>query len=192
MSRGLSTFFLVLLASGLAACGGSREPQVASNPNARMADVEISIEGVPGPFDTANATANYAVDNVACAPAQPISGAQLAPQRKIPVELRKVSGTRFEGSMLLNPFIDQDYYGLGPCHWVVAGLTVTVKQGRKTFDVILPGKEAERKETFATYFPKSGYSDAGSTRVFGVHNLSRFANPDDAFSITVKAKEATK
>ncbi|MGF6492884.1 hypothetical protein ABIE56_001041 [Luteibacter sp. 621] len=186
--------WLLLLGSCvvLSACGSRDDnPEVSTNPTPRQFDVSIAVDDAPGPFDSVTAIAYYDVENIDCAPTQPISGAQLGPRKSLPVEARHASGNRYEATMLVNPFVDQNYYGKGICHWRVVALSVKGTRLKRSFSAMFPGDQLRDNGSFVTYFPKQSYIDAATPmNVPGVHNLNRFATPGDAFSINISAKEA--
>ncbi|QDE38906.1 hypothetical protein FIV34_06680 [Luteibacter pinisoli] len=190
----VALLFALCSCAALSACG-SRDstPQITSTPNPRQVNVDIAIKDAPGPFDSMAATAYYDVGNIDCAPTRPISGAQLGPRERLSVELRQTGPHQYEATMPIDPFVDQDYYGLGVCHWRVVALTVKGTRLKRTFSAMLPGDELLGSGSFATYFQKQSYLDAATPMdVPGVHNLNRFASPDDAFSIDISAREARK
>ena len=102
---------------------GAKPPVPKRNPDAVAYEVEFTFEDAPGPFAVMNAGMEYDVADERCLPRLGgMSGTRVQATQSIPIELSKISPTVYRGVFFDNLFLDEDYYGLGVCHWNFIGL----------------------------------------------------------------------
>lgn len=187
---------LAILSATLAfsACGSPMDtPAIKKNPHpSRRYEITITIEGAPGPFDSAKADVLLQVKNDECYPLQPGSGARFAPEKRIPVELSG-SGNTYKGSFYEDQLLDENYFGMGVCHWGINIVGAYLSAGKASFDTSLSTEDLHSGRPNTTYYRVKSYHnqnqifpDSGSPRTEDV-----VKNPGDYFSITVTGKEAS-
>lgn len=190
-------FSLTLITSG---CGASsmKTPDIKQNPNPKMRyEITMTIDGAPGPFDAISGFVQYKVANDQCVPLTEGSGATLAPEKSVPINLTRISDTVYKGTFYTDLLQDEDYYGRGVCHWAVVAATTALKVGKVGFspDIFLDDIVAQKSIT--NYFPQLDYDAArrGDEDMFPVNvgesSPSNF-KPDiqaHLFSVTLASKE---
>jgi len=184
---------LTLITSG---CGASpmKTPDIKQNPNPKMRyEITITIDGAPGPFDSINGYVMYQVENDDCVPLQPGSGARLAPEKSMPVTFtREVSGSNvFKGTLYADLMQDENYFGLGVCHWTVGGTGANLNLGKIVFSSGMSLDDVQSQKPLVTYFanslfhnPKMEGGDTGTIRTAYVAQ-----HPNEFFSVTLVTKK---
>lgn len=96
----------------------AKRPVPKRNPNPTAYEVTLRIEGAPGPLVNVRAAMQYEVLNEQCLPRLGgMSGTRLAALEWVPVELRQIAPDTYQGRIHANLLVDEDYFGLGVCHW---------------------------------------------------------------------------
>jgi hypothetical protein len=200
MSKRLYSSLILSLALITSACGSPmKTPDIKQNPHPKMRyEITMTIQGAPGPFDAISGFVQYKVSNDRCVPLTPISGATLPPEKSVPLELSHVSDNVYKGTLYVDLLQDEDYYGLGVCHWAVVAATVSLKVKKADFspDLFADGILKQASET--RYFSKKQFEAAdrgelGPPVVSGVlpADYKNF-KPEwqqDMFPVTLSAKE---
>jgi hypothetical protein len=150
----------------------------------------------PGPWDSVKGYISYDVINPACTPKDEFLGVHELPQDVgQDIEMTRVDDKTWKGYFYRDFIQDEDYYGLGVCHWdstsVSAGFTaqgVNFSSGAVFEDFLQKSSQTE-------YFKKSSYGDRKligiGTLDFSAINPEYVKNPNAFFPITVTVKEAT-
>jgi hypothetical protein len=191
------TFSLAMsLLLAIAACSSHmNNPDIKQNPHPKMRhDVTITIEGAPGPFDSADGFMQYEVTNLACIPETggPMNAMRIAPRAWPPITFHKVSGNVYQGTVYADYFQDGDYYGLGVCHWSLMSVVTKLKIRGNTFFSSLSPSELFAQKTVDNYFIRDEYlkREVGYN-TFGERDLSSIG-PDvrnNVFKVTLSSKE---
>lgn len=191
---------LVLITS---ACGSSmKTPDIKQNPHPKMRyEITMTIDGAPGPFDSVTAFVQYKVSNDRCVPLQPISGASLAPEDSVPLDLTKVSNKVYTGHLYVDLLQDEDYYGLGVCHWEVVATTAVLQVKKTGFSPDLTKNEIFEQKSAIRYFSAHQYADAEQGKLVPPVSSGMLPSEyqslkpewkDDMFSVTLSAREEFK
>lgn len=105
-------------------------PQIKRNPHPVAYDITVTIENAPGPFGVVKAAMQYEVLEDSCRPdLGGMAGTRASLLEWVPVELRHVSGTTYRGVIYDNLLVDEDYYGLGVCHWSLVTVQFKLQAG---------------------------------------------------------------
>jgi hypothetical protein len=109
----------------------TRLPTPNQNPQERYR-VMVEVTNAPGVFERAEGFVLFQMtdDTRSCVPNQP-NGAKAAATAglKMPFALTKTSPTTFEGVAVLDQFVPNDDYGLGPCDWQTIGVDARLHNG---------------------------------------------------------------
>lgn len=179
------------------ACGSPmKTPDIKQNPHPKMRyDLTLTIEGAPGPFDSVSGFVQYKVSNDHCVPLTPISGAKIPPESRIPIALSRVSEKVYKGVIYTDLMQDEDYYGLGICHWSVVAASADLKVKSVALSPAIFHDDIVAQKSVPTYFVNGDYLDGspdGTERVASGNPNRAFYLPEsrtDVFSITLAAKE---
>jgi hypothetical protein len=191
LRRTLPVLALALLTSAYASA--MKNPEIKHNPTPKMRyAITLTVEGAPGPFDSITGFVEYKVVNEECVPLQPVSGATIAPEEKVPVTFRREKDGIYVGTIYADLMQDEDYYGLGVCHWQVVAASALLKNKAVEFSPAIFHKDITAQHAVSTYFVNSDYTDNTTTHsAFGTTNRSLFQpeSRTDLFTVTLAAKE---
>ena len=169
-----------------------KTPDIKHSPNPKMRyEISVSIKDPPGAFDTVQASADYDVDNPRCVPLSEGSGATLAPEKSVPVALTRSSDNVYTGIVYLDILQDEDYYGLGVCHWKMTSVSAYLGVGKLAMTTVLPLDDVLSQTPRLQYFSNRSYALSGVQRV-DTGNVRRTDFEGEAgqtFSVSLVAKE---
>lgn len=159
----------LVFALSLSACHSStmNKPDIKQNPTPKQGyEITLVIEDAPGQFELVEASARYVTDRH-CVPEQPISGVQSPVETDIPITFQATGPNTYKGTVYQDLLKDEDYYGLGVCHWLINGLNLVHRGGDVLFssyigggDSYAPDGEITRSEPGMTYYLKKDYGNA--------------------------------
>ena len=190
----LTSSLMLSLALITSACGSPmKTPDIKRNLHPKMRyEITMTIDGAPGPFDSVTGFVQYKVMNDRSVPMQPISGATLAPENRIPVAFTRVNDHKYLAVVYTDLMQDEDYFGMGVCHWSMVATTANLKVKTVTLSAAVWLDDVVSQKAATEYFVKDDYSSMDGTRfVLGDsdphHQLQDFRT--DIFSVTFTAKE---
>jgi len=189
-------FSLALISS---ACGSSMKPSdIKQNPHPKQRyEVTLSIDGAPGSFDAVTGFMQYEVaKNDPCAPKDPISGLHDIPEQHPPITFAKVGEHTYTGTVYTDLMQDDDYYGMGVCHWhmTFAVSLLKSKNNGVSFSPDLSLDEISAQQSKDFYFSKAAYLDTKSPSYPDsgqslTDTVKKYRS--DFFRISISAKEVT-
>lgn len=154
----------------------------------------IATADAPGPWDSVSGTVFFDVINLACTPEDKFLGAHAKPQ-DVPIdfEMTRVDEKTWKGYFYRDSMQDEDYYGLGVCHWDATGVTPVFTVHGETFGAPTGLDDGVQKGSQAKYFKKSEYWDHTLTGDGALVSTAAtpevVQHPDAFFPITVTIKE---
>jgi hypothetical protein len=191
--RACRRILLLLPLAAAAGCTQSRSIEIGDAPAPKaLYEVTLQIHQPPGPFeDTARGWVYYRAENNRCLPLTPISGATIYPDKTIEFTVTRVSATEYRGTFFADRLQDQDYYGLGVCHWTVNTLGIALSGNGVRFDPALGGTDLRSGKPVTTYYTTADYlrrfdrteADGSTSREF----LSTQA-PGSVFDMTLTTR----
>jgi hypothetical protein len=182
------------LAFALAACSApmDKHPDIKLNPHPVQRYELTATVDAPGPFDSVTGYVSYDVTNLECVPKDAWEGARNVPSSSHTFELTRVDDHTWKGYFYRDLLKDEDYFGLGVCHWeVVNALPVFTVHAEKfspalVFDDLLGGDQTR-------YFSKTDFFNrslgGGATLDFSGADENVRADPERYFPISVKVRE---
>lgn len=189
--RTLLVLVIALLTS--AYTSAMKNPEIKHNPAPKKRyDITLTVDGAPGPFDSITGFVEYKVVNEQCVPLEPISGATVAPEEKLPVVFKREKDNVYTGTIYADLMQDEDYYGLGVCHWQVVATSAVLKNKAVEFSPAIFHNDIAAQHSVSTYFVKGDYADAHTPHsAFGTTNRSLFQpeSRTDLFTVTLAARE---
>jgi hypothetical protein len=87
----------------------------------------LRFAGLPAAVTRLSVTANYEVDNLDCVPVdytKAMGGVRLPPEQRIELTLQRIDDHTYATTVHEDAFLDEDYYGLGVCHWALGTASV--------------------------------------------------------------------
>lgn len=184
---------LALLATG---CSHMIDPDIKQNPHpVKRYEITMIIEGAPGPFESIEGHMQFDVSNPLCAPQDPVSGARPTPIERPPIVFSRVSGETYKGVVYLDLMQDDDYYGLGICHWSMTAAVVSLNIHGLSLSSDISTDEIVSGKSMTRYFTKESYLDTrrADSSDFGMPtNNEHYVtdHPSQFFSTTLTAKES--
>ena len=195
MTKRLTAVLTLSLALITSACGSSmKNPDIKQNPNpVKRYEVTMTIDGAPGPFDSVDGFMGFDVKNDACVPLTKFSGARLPPEKSVPFVLRQISGNVYRGVIYMDLLQDEDYYGLGVCHWSLTSVGAVLTKAKVGFTLSLSQGDLEAHKPATNYFTIASYNDpkmqGGDTGTVRTEYVSQ--HPNEFFSVEIDAKEVS-
>lgn len=190
----LAMSLLVFLAT--TACSSQspmdKQPNIKLNPHPRHR-YEITVTtDAPGPFDKVTGGGAYQVSNVECVPAGPLTGGRDVPNTIRDSELTRVGEKTYRGYFYEDLLQDEDYFGLGVCHWAVTSAGASFEVHGMTFGAGLVMDKNLEQKSVTEYTPKETYFDPSEhVRGFSAPMNDYIAkNQGKFFSITVTVRRA--
>ncbi|MGH8159819.1 MAG: hypothetical protein ACREPQ_17005 [Rhodanobacter sp.] len=138
--------------------GDPKNPKKNPHPKERY-EITFTIRDAPGPFDSITASAAYEISNKDCVPTQPISGANPSPSPIISFDVTHVNTNTYRGYVYLDLLQDEDYYGLGVCHWALTSAGPDIKVRNVNFGGSLDSGEIAGQKTVIWYQWKPYYNN---------------------------------
>lgn len=151
----------------------------------------IATAEAPGPWDSVKGMVFFDVANVDCVPRDSFTGGQNVPNTGYDFEMTRVDEKTWKGYFYRDMLQDEDYFGLGVCHWDVTQAAPIFAVHGENF---VPGSGLENVKPLTRYFKKSEFMDRSQTDAaldFPAVNPEFVQRPEAFFPITVTVKEAT-
>ncbi len=169
------------------------DSDIKKNPHpVKRYEITMAIDGAPGPFDSIEGHMQFDVSNPLCAPQDPVSGARPTPIERPPIVFSRVSGETYKGVVYLDLMQDDDYSGLGVCHWSMTAAVVSLNIHGLSFSSDISTDEIVSQKTISRYFSNRSYFDNKIERSdFGSAKRSDFElGLKETFSLTLSARDA--
>jgi hypothetical protein len=155
----------------------------------------IATADAPGPWDSAKGRVAFEVSNRDCVPQDSFTGARNVPNTTYDFELVRVDDKTWKGYFYRDQLEDEDYFGLGVCHWDATTVGPIFLARDETFNAGAWLDDALHKGPQTSYFKKSSYGDrsfAGMAAPEYSALRPEFAqDPGAFFPIVVTIKETT-
>lgn len=141
------------------------------NPAAQVSrDIEFRFSGLPGAIHQSGAALHYGVRNRDCVPMdyeRALGGVRLLPKYRLAAPVRLSTGGALIVTAWDDALIDENYFDLGECHWVLESVAFTFS--------------SEHGARFVAAIPASELRGGGSVSLrYLVSDYSTNAAPDPA------------
>lgn len=189
----LSALLLIVLN---AACTDTTNPRTHTNPHPKVRyDITLTIENAPGPFDSVEGSLQYDVTNNCVPMTGPVwNRMRMAPRAFPKIVFHKISENLYQSEVYADYFEDEDYFGLGACHWSLTAVFTSLRINKLSFDPYLLSNKLLAQQPVTTYYWRQRYFDnATEGSAWGVSSISKFP-PElqgNVFSIMLTPKEAS-
>ena len=182
---------LLLSLTSLAYGATMKNPDIKLNPNPRMRyEITVTVQNAPGPFDRIEGSVDYKVANRECVPLTPVVGATVVPEKRVSLELTPAGNNVYKGHLIADLMQDEDYFGLGVCHWTVVGAHADFSHDIIDFSPAIFKEDILKNNAVKKYFANESYTDVDMKRVdIGENSPDQYKDRDHTFSITIKAEE---
>lgn len=174
------------------------KPVIHRNPHPAAYEVTLAIKDAPGPFEVVDAAMQYQVLDPNCRPdLGGMAGTRATLVEWVPVQLLPAANGGYRGVIYEDLLKDEDYYGLGVCHWTMVAvqfrLKATSKPSDAEFSYHLHRDDIRDGASLKAYFWKGMYPRApvdGMT-VPGNETPDKFKNEvrDQLFYLQVELKK---
>jgi len=170
-----------------------KTPDIKHNPQPKMRyELTLTIHDAPAPFESVSGYMQYEVTDKHCSPENPLSGTWNPPFKDVPIVFARKGDNVYIGTVYLDLLRDEDYYGLGVCHWVMVGATVEMKAYGITFTPHISADKIAGQQSLTAYFAKEHFADPTAKGMYfgGVPKSDWTAEqPEIFFSTMLTAKE---
>ena len=169
--------------------GDPDNPKKNPHPTKRY-ELTVTAEA-PGPWDSVRGYINYDVVNLDCTRKNEFLGVHIQPQGVgIDIELTRVDEKTWKGHFFRDYLLDEDYYGLGVCHWDAASVSSLFVVHDKNFAAGTVLEDGRQKGALTKYFRKVDYSQgSGDALASTAETPEVILNASAYFSIHVAVKE---
>ncbi|WP_295964551.1 hypothetical protein [uncultured Xanthomonas sp.] len=187
-------------ADGVAQTAADGDPAYQRNTKPTQAyRITMTIEDAPGPFGYVSGTAFYDMANYEqCTPLnEPFEGVRTKPKEAgIPINLQKIDGEHYVGTVYADGMVDADYYGMGVCRFELTGVGIALKATGKheetRYEPALFKKEIYSLKPKVTYFwkglyPRAGMDDFPDSGVSKIDDFNENARPN-IFKVTLTSE----
>jgi hypothetical protein len=131
---------------------------IRDNPNPRQKYEVVVTSAAPGPWDSVQGYVGYTVTNVKCVPQLPLEGAREVPNTGRKFKLTSTDGGKtWIGYFYRYMIQDEDYFGLGVCHWDVESVGPSFYVHGEVFGPGVNLQEMLVPKTYTSYFKKVKY-----------------------------------
>jgi hypothetical protein len=172
----------------------------AKNPHPVKRYEVTATSDAPGPWDSIEGYIGYDIvkadDGIAkCMPMASFFGVQSLTSIGVDIEMTRVDDHTWRGYFYRDALQDEDYSGLGICHWDVTsvGISADAQGVRFNWGIGLVPHQHGGSET--SYFKKSAYGDKSMVGypALTLNNTDTevFQHPDAYFRTTMAVKEIT-
>lgn len=172
--------------------GDPKHPK--KNPHPVQRYEVIATADAPGPWDSVHGYISYEVVNPDCTPKDKFLGVNELPQDVgVDIEMTRVDSKTWKGYFFRDAILDEDYYGLGICHWEATNVSANFTAHKAVFGAGDILNVLLQKGPQTEYFKKNDYGNP-AIAVYGAQAYSS-ADPnvtkhlDAFFSVTVAIKE---
>jgi hypothetical protein len=168
--------------------GDPKNPKKNPHPVKRY-EVTATVDA-PGSWDAVKGYVSFKVANVDCVPQDSFTGARNVPNSNLEFEMTRVDGKTWKGYFYRDLLEDEDYFGLGICHWDVTQASPSFTAHGEDF---VPGTGLENTKPYTEYFKKGDFTNRSQTSGgYGTtpDDPEVIQHPDAFFPITVTVKEA--
>jgi len=168
--------------------GDPKNPEKNPHPVERY-EVTATAD-VPGSWDSVKGYLPLAVANVECVPEDELTGGQDIPNKIYDLKMDRVGEKTWRGYFYRDVLQDEDYFGLGVCHWDAINVGVVFEMHKVTFGAsAILGNEGMQTD----YFRKSPYEGQSESTshvpAFSADNPLVIQRPEAFFPITVVVRE---
>ena len=151
----------------------------------------VAMADAPGSWDSVKGIVFFDVVNTNCVPRGTFTGGQNVPNIGLDFEMTRVGEKTWKGYFYRDALQDEDYFGLGVCHWEATQASPVFTVHGSNFT---PDSGLENSKPYTDYFKRSAFADQtlrDAALDFSPSNPEYTRNPDAFFSITVTVKEVT-
>jgi hypothetical protein len=168
------------------------DPTIRLNPNAGLRyEITAVVQAAPGPFDLVEGAVEYKVTDRKCVPLSAGAGAAQFPEKRVPIQLKRIDDHTYKGDVYLDLFQDEAYFGMGVCHWDLIGADISFKVKELYFSPSLFHDELITGHPVTRFFSDRSY-EMSATRRVDTGNPHREDFKDEAnrtFSIELTARK---
>jgi hypothetical protein len=165
---------------------------VKPNPAARERyALLLRFADLPGDLEEMRGTLDFEVSNLDCVPIdyeRAFGGVKLTPRHNVAVDLRKGDNGQYIGTVHADALLDEDYYGLGVCHWALNSFTVHFRSRTTHFVGGIDGKALTAQTTSTEHYLASDFEKKPDAMdvVFGEDSASFYlASAGPQFTLTI-------
>jgi hypothetical protein len=184
----------IALTTGCSAMHGDPKNPEKNPHSVKRYEITATV-GALGAWDSVTGTIFFDVANVDCVPQDTFTGGRNVPNTSYEIEMSRINEKTWKGYFLRDYLQDDDYYGLGVCHWDVTGLVPSFTINGKVFNASILFQDALNDGVQEIYFKKSDLLgnnlERGEVLISSSDNQEVVHHPDDFFTISVGVKEAT-
>lgn len=185
---------------------------IKHNPHPKMRyEITLTFEHAPGPFESVTGYMQHQVLDKRCVPESFFEGARIMPDNPIDFAFARITDHKYVGTVYLDLLQDENYFGLGVCHWTMTLAGVSIKAQAASFETSISLENIVAQRPATAYLPKRAYFETvsesnvikepsgGTTRVdrsisamaVGAPVAEYAANhPGEFFTVTLKSSEA--
>jgi hypothetical protein len=167
-------FGLGLVTTAYASSMNTPDIQKNAHPS-QLYEVTLTVSDVPRVFDSVEGTVQYRIGNSeVCSPEDPVSNLHRTLDQFQRVTFTRVDPHTYKADVVVDYYLDADYFGMGVCHWVVKAVVPVMKTHGNSFDLGLDmqGDDLVAQKAVEQYFPRTVLSSDNGAHM-GFPGISR-------------------
>lgn len=189
----------LLLAFFLSGCSSAvdQQPNIKLNPHPKQRYELIVTVDAPGAWDKVTASAAYEVSNEECVPKAPLTGGRNVPNTVRLFELTRVDDKTYRGYFYRDLLQDEDYFGIGTCHWDITSVGPDFVVHGRSFSPDAGLSDMLSGKPYIAYFKIRDYfnrtlnnKNVGSALQWRPVDENIIEHPKDYFSVVLTVKRS--
>lgn len=147
-------------------------PEIKPNPRPQeQYELVMTVRNAPRAFQQVSGHAQFDIpsEDDACLPldqTRALGGVRNRPSKELPVEFRRVSDSEYRAVFFADALLDEDYYGLGVCHWQLTAVGVNLTAPPAVFSTETWGDAIRTGAEQVTFSPKALFDQSPAPIAF--------------------------
>ncbi|MBB3228354.1 hypothetical protein FHW69_002989 [Luteibacter sp. Sphag1AF] len=175
------------------------EANVRHNPHpSHPYEITIDLHDMPYPEDRVTASGQFEIVDLSCIPVRggPLNPMRIPPATKfVNIPLSKGMDGKYRGYAFVDEFMDEDYFGLGVCKWILQFMSTKISSRGVSFTASVRTRKDHKESQQTSYFHRNWYNPTSHPIPFhGYHTPKAFESStlSELFQIHLNGRDASQ